>query len=331
MPGVFAAELARWGPPCDYPAPSPAAARTYCRRLATTHYENFSVASLFVPRHLLRHFHNIYAYCRWADDLGDETAGGDSSLALLDWWRHELLACYGGTPRHPVMVALHETIEKFDIPPKPFLDLIAAFVQDQRIKSYDTYEQLLGYCQNSANPVGRLVLYLGRCHDEVRGGLSDHICTALQLTNFWQDVSRDLDIGRVYLPRVDRARFGVSDEDLQARRFTPAFAEFMRFEVDRTRAVFHAGLPLIGLMPKNLRAQVELFARGGLAILRKTERQEYDVFARRPELTIWGKAFLLGRALGRLFRARSVSEGAGANTLANASGSEKQLSDRVTA
>ncbi|MFL5330753.1 MAG: squalene synthase HpnC [Gemmataceae bacterium] len=298
MSGAFAAELARWGPHCDYPAPSPAAARTYCRRLATRHYENFSVASLFVPRHLLRHFHNIYAYCRWADDLSDETAGGDTALALLAWWQRELLGCYHGSPRHPVMIALHETIEKFDIPPKPFLDLITAFEQDQRIKSYDTYDQLLGYCQNSANPVGRLVLYLGRCHDETRGELSDHICTALQLTNFWQDVARDFDIERVYLPREDRDRFGFSDDDLQARRCMPAFRELMRLEVDRTRAMFHEGMPLVGLMPKNLRAQIELFARGGLAILHKIERQGYDVFTRRPKLAKWEKGLLVVRTLG---------------------------------
>src|SRR5262245_2351528 len=169
MPSDFATELDRWGPQRDYAAPPLRDARAYCRRLALTHYENFSAASLFVPRRLLRHFHNVYAYCRWADDLADETAGGSHALALLAWWRNELMACYGGKPRHPVLVALQETINRFSIPPKPFTDLLLAFEQDQRIKSYPTYDALSDYCRNSANPVGRIILYLGECHDEPRG------------------------------------------------------------------------------------------------------------------------------------------------------------------
>src|SRR5262249_21730635 len=153
--------------------------------------------------------HNIYAYCRWADDLADEPADADP-LELLDWWRDELQACYSGSPTHPVFVALRETIAQFQIPWDPFLDLLSAFEQDQRIKEYDTFEMLLDYCRRSANPVGRLVLYLAECHDEERGKLSDCICTALQLANFWQDVARDLDIGRVYLPRADREGFNLS-------------------------------------------------------------------------------------------------------------------------
>ena len=169
-----------------------AEARQYCRKLATSHYENFTVASLLLPRRLLPHFHAVYAYCRWADDLADETGGGQWAVDLLHWWREELLCCYEGKARHPVMVALRETIRRFDIPPEPFLSLLVAFEQDQRVKQYDTFEQLLGYCENSANPVGRIVLYLFESHDDRRGELADHVCTALQLANFWQDVSRDL-------------------------------------------------------------------------------------------------------------------------------------------
>ena len=295
----FQAQLARYGPDGRYRPVSPAEAQLYCARLARTHYENFSVASLLLPRHLLRHFHSVYAYCRWADDLADETGGGETALALLAWWRRELLGCYDGRPRHPVLVALRQTIRRFDIPPGPFLDLLIAFEQDQRVRQYATFEQLLGYCKNSANPVGRIVLHLFECHDERRGELADHVCTALQLTNFWQDVSRDLDLGRVYLPVEDRLRFGCGDEDLLARRFTPPFAQMLRFEIDRTRDLFMRGYPLVDLVPGPVRADVELFVLGGLAILGKIERQGYNVLAHRPTLAKWEKGRLLLGVLGR--------------------------------
>jgi squalene synthase HpnC len=288
----FVRELARYGPSAQYRSPDLLSARGYCGRLARTHYENFSVASVLLPRRLLPHFHAVYAYCRWADDLADET-GGAQALELLAWWRDELLRCYHGTPRHPVMVALRQTIERFRIPAKPFLDLLVAFEQDQRIKRYDTYEQLLGYCRHSANPVGRLVLYLCESFDEERAELSDRICTGLQLANFWQDVARDHAIGRVYLPEADRRRFGYRDDDLAARRFTPAFAELLRFEVDRARTLFHEGLPLVRRMPVQVRADIELFGRGGLAILRKIEACRYNVWQRRPKLSKWDKAALV--------------------------------------
>jgi squalene synthase HpnC len=201
------------------------------------------------------------------------------------------------------MVALLPTIRRFHIPPQPFLDLLLAFEQDQRIKRYDTFEQLLGYCRNSANPVGRLVLYLCEAHDDRRGELADHICTALQLTNFWQDVARDFAIGRVYLPAEDRQRFGFADADLEARRFTSAFADLMRFEVDRARDLFARGQSLVYLMPRAYRADIELFIAGGQAVLRKIVASGYNVWAKRPELTKWEKAALLGGTLWRRCRA----------------------------
>ena len=293
----FAAELARWGPTRHPgPAPDPGVARAYCARVARTHYENFTVASVLLPRRLVPHFHAVYAYCRWADDLADETGGGQSSLDLLAWWRAELLACYGGQPRHPVMVALRETIRRFHIPPDPFLNLLAAFEQDQRQASYPTFADLLGYCRNSANPVGHLVLYLFGCYDPDRAALADEVCTGLQLANFWQDVARDLDIGRVYLPAEDRERFGYPDADLRARRFTPAFAELMRFEVTRARGYFDRGKRLLPLVPRPVRVDVDLFIRGGEAILAAVERVGYDVWSRRPEVSKWEKAKLLAKA-----------------------------------
>jgi len=294
MHNAFADELTRWGPDAAYGEVTPAQAQSYCANLARTHYENFSVASWLLPRRLLPHFHTVYSYCRWADDLGDETGGGQRALDLLAWWRAELLRVYDGKPRHPVMIALRETIERFKIPPTPFLDLLLAFEQDQVIKRYDTYEQVVGYCRFSANPVGHLVLYLCECHNERTAAFSDSICTGLQLANFWQDVARDFDIGRVYLPADDRLRFGYADADLDARRFTPAFADLMRFEVDRTRRLFEQGLPLIELVPRDVQADIELFARGGLGILGKIEEIGYDVWRIRPVLRKWEKLKLVG-------------------------------------
>lgn len=293
----FAAELARYGP--DSPGtgvPGLSASRAYCAHVTRSHYENFTVASLLLPRQLVSHFHAVYAYCRWADDLADETAGGDA-LRLLAWWRGELLRCYDGTPRHLVMVALAETIRRFDIPPQPFLDLLTAFEQDQRVKRYDTFDQLLGYCRNSANPVGRLVLFLFGCHDGVRAALADELCTGLQLANFWQDVARDYHLGRVYLPLEDLERFCVPEADIAGSRFTPRFAELLRFQVDRTRGYFDRGEALLPLLPGRVRIDVDLFIRGGQAVLDTIERGGYDVLAGRPVVGKWRKAWLLVQAV----------------------------------
>lgn len=302
----FARELRWWGPGRGgQPPVSLTEARAYCALVAKAHYENFTVASLLLPRRLVPHFHAVYAYCRWSDDLADETAGGQEALDLIAWWRGELLACYeaaaGREPRHPVMAALRETIRRFNIPPRPFLDLLDAFEQDQRVTRYDAFEQLLGYCRNSANPVGRLVLYLFQCCDGKRAALSDEVCTGLQLANFWQDVARDFAIGRVYLPAEDRTRFGVSEDDIAAGRCTPAFRELMRFEVDRARGYFDRGAKLLPLLPRQARIDVDLFIRGGRAILRAIERIDYDVLSRRPEVSKWEKGKLLLGAVARMW------------------------------
>jgi squalene synthase HpnC len=302
MHTAFERELRRYGPERTAAAPAPAAAQAYCSRLARTHYENFTVASLLLPRRLLRHFHAVYAYCRWADDLADEVGDGARSLELLRWWRQELLRCYEGEPTHPVLVALRQTIRRFCIPPEPFLDLLTAFEQDQRVHRYDTYDDLQQYCRHSANPVGRLVLYLGDAFSNERAALSDYICTALQLANFWQDVARDLDLGRIYLPGEDMKRFGYSEEDFLARRCTPAFVELMRFQVGRARGLFDRGAPLVRQVPPELQADVELFIAGGRGILRKIEAARFDVLSRRPVLAKWEKAALLCGVLWRRLR-----------------------------
>ena len=297
----FAEELKRYGPRSADTLMSLAAARSYCARLARTHYENFAVASVLLPRRLVPHFHAVYAYCRWADDLADETAGGQEALDLLGWWKRQLLTCYIGTPRHPVMIALRETVRRFAIPVKPFLKLLIAFEQDQRVKRYETFDDLLGYCRNSANPVGHIVLYLFGCHTPERAALADEVCTGLQLANFWQDVARDFEKGRVYLPAEDRRRFGYADADLTARRFTPTFAELMRFKVERTRGYFDRGAKLLPLVPRAVRIDVDLFLRGGRAVLDAIERQGFDVWSRRPVVSKRAKLGLLVQALGRQF------------------------------
>ncbi len=289
----FATELARYGPDTVYRPPRPAAAREFCRRFARSHSENFSVVTLALPRRLVPHFHAVYAFCRWADNLADESGGGSRALELLAWWRTELDRLYEGRPRHPVMVALAPTVARFGIPAKPFRDLLFAFEQDQLVKRYATYDQLLDYCRHSADPVGRILLYLFESYDEANAALSDRICTALQLTNFWQDVARDLDIGRVYLPEDDMAKYGYSESDLLERRFSPQFAALMRFQVGRARDSFLRGLPLVDRVPEEVRIDVALFARGGLAVLGKIERQGYNVWKRRPRLAKWEKAALV--------------------------------------
>src|SRR5215475_1566015 len=209
-------------------APSLAEAREYCARLARTHYENFSVASWFLPRRLRQHFFNVYAYCRISDDLGDEVGDPAASLELLDQWQRELDACYEGTPKHPVFVALAETVRQFDIPRHEFSDLLIAFRRDQAMTRFDTFQDVLAYCKYSANPVGHLVLYLCGYRDGERQQLSDFTCTALQLANFWQDVGVDYQKGRIYLPREDLRRFGVTGEDIAQRRATPQFVTMMK-------------------------------------------------------------------------------------------------------
>lgn len=282
-------------------------ARAWCRRLAETHYENFHVVSWFLPQRLRRHFHSIYAYCRVSDDLGDEVGNREQSLALLDLWGSELDACYRGEARHPVFVALAETIRACDIPKEPFADLLVAFRQDQIVTRYRTMQDVLGYCRNSANPVGHLVLYACGYRDPERFALSDHTCSALQLANFWQDVRVDYQKDRIYLPLENMVRFGVTEQDIAAGRFSPQFRDLMRYEVDYARHMFQAGLPLIGMVDRELAIDLDLFSRGGLEILRAIEQQDYNVLRARPAITKTRKAALLLRALvGRLFSGRAA-------------------------
>jgi squalene synthase HpnC len=274
-------------------------ARAYTRWLATHHYENFHVVSFLLPKRLHQDFYNVYAYCRWADDLGDEIGDRAESLQLLDWWRGELDGMYQGHASHPVFVALCQTVERYGIPRQPFADLIQAFVQDQTVTRYGNWNELFAYCRCSANPVGRLVLYLCGYSDAERQRLSDSTCTALQLANFWQDVTVDLRKDRVYIPLDIMARHGCTVEDLFARRFTPAFREVMREICGRARELFLEGLPLVAKVDRRLGLDLDLFSRGGLRVLDKIERQGYDVLAARPAISKLERVRLLAAALVR--------------------------------
>jgi squalene synthase HpnC len=284
----------------------PDEARGYTRWLATHHYENFHVVSLFLPRRLHQDFYNVYAYCRWADDLGDETGDTAESLRLLDWWRAELDAMYDGRATHPVFVALLPTVRQYGIPREPLSDLINAFVQDQTVTRYRSWDDLFGYCRCSANPVGRLVLYLCGYSDPERQRLSDATCTALQLANFWQDVTVDLLKNRVYIPREIMDRHGYSLDELFARRFTPAFREVMREAVLKARGLFEDGLPLARMLDRRLALDIDLFSRGGMKVLDKIERRGYDVLSARPAISKTERAWLLAGSLARLALARAA-------------------------
>jgi len=276
---------------------SRAAAREYTRWLATHHYENFNVVSWLLPRDLHQHFYNLYAYCRWADDLGDEIPQKERALELLDWWERELDDCYNGRPSHPVFVALSETIIAKNIPKQPFADLLRAFRQDQILKRYPTWNSMIDYCVYSANPVGRLVLYLCGYRDEQRQALSDATCTALQLANFWQDVSRDLEKGRIYIPLDIAASHGLTESDLVEGSFDGRYVNLMKDLIARTRVLFAQGAPLAKMVNGRLSVDLEMFNRGGVAVLDAIESMGYDTLHKRPAISKSKQVRLLGRSL----------------------------------
>jgi len=301
---------------------SAAQAQGYTRWLATHHYENFHLASWLLPRHLHQHFYNVYAYCRWSDDLGDEISDRSRALRLLDRWEAELRLIYtpGGRPSHPVLIALQETIRARDIPMDPFADLLRAFRQDQTVSRYASWEDVLDYCVYSANPVGRLVLYVCGYRDQPRQRLSDYTCTALQLANFWQDVSRDLDKDRIYIPLSVLSGHGLAEEDIVARRFSAGYVALMKDLIGRTRELFVAGLPLARSVDRSLRTDIELFSRGGMAILDAVEASGYNTLGNRPVLRKRTKLGLLGRAVVGRFRASSVFDARPTSSVSRADG-----------
>lgn len=277
-----------------------AEAEQFTRRLATTHYENFHVVSFLLPKHLHQDFYNVYAYCRTADDLADEIPDKDESLRQLSDWLAQLDRMYVGEAEHPIFIALMGTVAKYRIPKQPFADLIRAFIQDRHKGRYQNWDEVLDYCVYSANPVGRLVLYLCGYSDAERQSLSDATCTALQLANFWQDVTVDQLKDRVYLPLDLLKKHRYTVDELFAHKFDDRFRAIMREAVDRARELFLAGLPLSGMVNRRLAVDLELFSRGGLRVLDKIEQQDYDVLSRRPKISKVERVTLLLSALARM-------------------------------
>ncbi|MHB8412085.1 MAG: squalene synthase HpnC [Candidatus Acidiferrales bacterium] len=276
---------------------TPSEAQRYTRWLAIHHYENFRVASWLLPSRLRQHFYNVYAYCRWADDLGDEVPDPTRAIELLDEWEQELLRAYRGAAKHPVLIAVVETARECDIPIEPFRDLLIAFRKDQTVHRYAQWDDVIGYCRYSANPVGRLVLYLMGYRDAERQQLSDATCTALQLANFWQDVGRDLEKARIYIPLDLAAIHGVSEEDIVSKQFDSNYVGLMKDLIARTRSLFATGAPLATRVAPEFRVDLEMFHHGGCAVLDAIESMGYDTLHRRPALGRGVQARLLGHAL----------------------------------
>ncbi len=286
-------ELATYGPECQDRAPvGLLTAENYCRQLARRHYENFTVAHRLLPRPIRQHFCHLYAYCRWADDLADEAPPGQSA-ELLDWWQRELDQMYAGAAWHPVFVALRTTVQQFGIPRQPLADLLVAFRQDQTITRYKNVNMLLDYCRHSANPVGRLVLHLVGSTDAEHFAWSDSICTGLQWANFCQDVARDWDRGRIYLPQESLEEHGCTAASWEQRQADQPFRRCLESEVARAESMLLNGAPLMAAVNPVLQRQVQLFINGGLTICQAIRAQQFDVWTRRPRVSRWQKLRLL--------------------------------------
>jgi squalene synthase HpnC len=269
----------------------------YCETIARNHYENFPVASSFLPKEIRKYVWTIYAFARIADDYADEPGFTLAErMDNLNQWEQCLDECYNGNPTHRVFAALAETVERFQIPIELFQNLLAAFRADITVKRYETYEDVLAYCRNSANPIGRLVLLLLNYRSETMIQFSDSICTALQLTNFWQDVSVDLQKDRVYLPLEELEEFGYSEQDLVNQKVNNCFCNLMAFQVRRTAELFAQGRPLLNMVGKDLSMELKLTWNGGTRILQKIHEQNYDVLTKRPTLSKLDKLGLLFRS-----------------------------------
>ncbi len=273
-----------------------ASAEAFCRAVASRHYENFTVATRLVPRRLRQHLANVYAFARWSDDLADEAATPAEATRNLAAWREQLDDCFAGRPRHPVFVALAETIRHAGLDKEPFSRLLTAFERDQSTVRYETRGDLLDYCRHSADPVGRIVLALEGCRDEDLLALSDSICTGLQLVNFWQDIRRDRIAGRVYLPAEDMRRHGVREEMLDRPRASAEVRALVRDETDWARRCFATGRTLVAVAPRPLRPAIRLFVDGGVSLADAIERAGCDTLCRRPTVGRWTKLRLAARA-----------------------------------
>ncbi len=272
----------------------------HCEQLARAHYENFPVGSLLIPKAKRQHVYSIYAFARTADDFADE---GDCEpvirLRQLDEWQTQLDACYEGRATHPIFIALAHTVKELQLEKSLLSDLLSAFKQDVVKRRYANFAEVLDYCTRSANPVGRLILRLFDYRQPKLDELSDAICTALQLTNFWQDLALDILKDRVYLPEDEMAAANITINDLRAREASPALRQLIKFQVARTRELFLRGKPLPDLVNGRLAVELRLTWHGGMRILELIEAQQFDTLAQRPRLNTADKIRLLARALIR--------------------------------
>lgn len=311
-PEIFDKELRRFGPDAKPISLSVHEALEYCKALTLSHYENFSIVSLLLPKELRQPFFVVYAYCRWSDDLADENDGSEESrkksLEWLDWWEQGLNDCYSNTSaissvkinneakNHPVFVALRGVVKKYHLPKQPFADLLTAFRRDQMKHRYETLDDLLDYCRYSADPVGRIVLSLVYSSIKKNGPnesqliWSDSICTGLQLANFWQDVTRDVKMGRCYIPKEMADQFGIDLNNLSNSR---EFRSMLKLLVDDARQRLQSGIPLVASVPKKIRLDIALFIQGGFAVLDSIEKNGYNVLLKRPVVTRWTKIRLM--------------------------------------
>jgi squalene synthase HpnC len=293
---IFWADLAKWGPDNPPAACTLPFALQHCRRIARSHYENFTVVSWFLPRTLRQDFYNFYAFCRWSDDIADEVEE-HRRLPMLNWWQQQLNLCYSGRPAHPVMLALQQTIQRHQVPVDTLEDLLSAFRQDQSTLRYRDDPQLLDYCRRSANPVGRVILKFSKADDATNIELSDWICTGLQLANFCQDMSRDAANNRIYAPSTLWSKHGVTEEMILDAKRTPQLQAMLGEWVYGSRECFSKGRKLVDRVPKWLAVDVDLFIRGGLGILNVIEANGYDVWTSRPTLSKFAKFCLLCQSL----------------------------------
>lgn len=270
--------------------------RLETRRIATSRTENFVVASFLLPKAMRQSFYDIYAFCRVADDLSDDSPSPAVALTRLDDFQRQLDDLFANRAVEGLFVALADTIDRYSLPKQPFDDLLDAFRQDQRKTRYADIDEVLEYCQRSACPVGRILLHLTDCVDPQNTNLSDRLCIGLQLTNFLQDVARDLQIKRVYLPEDQMQRFGVHEAMLYASTSSPEFRQLLKSECDRASDYLHQGLELANHVPRWFAADIRLFAHGGLATLNAIRRVEFDVLSRRPTVSRWRQAAMIARA-----------------------------------
>lgn len=267
-------------------------------KLAQEHYENFPVGSFFIPKKFRRPIHLIYAFSRVADDIADEgNMLSATRIASLDAWERSLEKALHGVTEDDFFAELASVIREFELSPQLLKDLLIAFRKDASDPRYDSFDGLLEYCRYSANPIGRLLLQIFRCSNDATAGYSDRICSALQLANFWQDISVDTRRNRLYIPRSEMTRFGLTDDDLLSGARSEEFRQLMKHLVDRTEMILTEGRPLLDLTPKELRFEMRLIWYGGMTILRKIKEIGYDTRNRRPELTAADKAAIFFKAL----------------------------------